>query len=877
MYQENHSKSIENPERFWKEQAKNISWFKEPVQILTQDEDDLYRWFKGGKLNISYLALDYHVEQGRGEQPALIYDSPVTSRKKTYSFRELRDEVAQFAGALKGLGVEKGDTVIIYMPMIPRAVVAMLACARLGAIHSVVFGGFAPHELAVRINDAKPKVILSASGGMEIQKLVTYKPFIDQAIEEAEHKPEKVVVFQREFYRAELKSERDVDWEELASQAQPASWVEVEATDPLYILYTSGTTGKPKGVIRDCGGYAVALKYSMAKVYNVQPGDVYWAASDIGWVVGHSYIVYGPLIHGCTTIVYEGKPIRTPDPGAFWRVIDEHKVKVLFTAPTAIRAIKKEDPNGEYRQKYAMKDFKYLFLAGERCDVATFSWAKELLGVPVLDHFWQTESGWPMLANMAGYGPMELKPGSAGKPVPGYSIHVVDSEGNKLGPNKEGNVVVQLPLPPGCLPNLWNNTPRFKAGYLKAFPGYYTSGDGGYVDEDGYVFITGRTDDIINVAGHRMSTAEMEEVVASHPTVAECAVVGFADELKGQVPVGFVVLKTNVSIAEEAIERALMQMVREKVGAIANFKKVSFIQKLPKTRSGKILRRSIRFIADGKPFPIPSTIEDPEALDVLKHIINSFNYNNIEVQLKGNTLIVSINRSQYSNAINLAMLKDLKKLLTYINTHHDVRSVILTSLDSKYFSSGLDFNELSNLGPDGLFKFSRDAQETLKLIRNCNKPIIAAINGEVHGSALELVLACHYRIASNDIPFAFPGANLGLSPGLGASQRLPIMVGRAKAMELLLLGGEFSAKEAQAMGLINQVVPKGQVQSAAESFLDRVNQNSMEFNSSIIQCLNAGFDTARDGYLEESQAFQTTFSSSFFKKRLKELNLLKQP
>jgi len=869
-YESDYKSSIESPELFWGEQAKALNWFQEPKEILSKNESGLYRWFKGGTLNTSYLALDYHVEQGRGDQTALIYDSPVANRKKQYTYLQLRDEVAKLAGALKGLGVEKGDRVIIYMPMIPRAAIAMLACARLGAIHSVVFGGFAPHELAVRIDDAKPKVILSASGGIEITRIIPYKPLIDQAIEEAEHKPERVVVFQRDFYKAELRGPRDLDWQEIADHAEPASWTEVQATDPLYILYTSGTTGKPKGVVRDNGGHAVALKYSMSHVYDVQPGDVYWAASDVGWVVGHSYIVYGPLLHGCTTILFEGKPIKTPDPGTFWRIIEEYKVKVLFTAPTGIRAIKKEDPNGMYFEKYDTSSLKYLFLAGERCDVATYSWSKELLGVPVIDHWWQTESGWPMLANLAGYGLIEPKPGSATRPVPGFNVQVLDGDSQPAPAGQEGSVVVKLPMPPGCLPTLWQNDARFKEGYLEAFPGYYFSGDGGYIDEDGYVFITGRMDDVINVAGHRLSTADIEEIVASHESVAECAVVGFGDDLKGQVPVGFVVLKQGVTIAEEVIEKALVQMVRDKIGAIANFKKVAFVQKLPKTRSGKILRKSMRLIADGKAFPTPSTIEDPEALEFMKHLINSFNYNNLEVVLKGNTLIVSLNRSKYSNSINLAMLKDLKKLLTYINNHDDVRSVILSSLDPVYFSTGLDFQELKSLGPEGLFEFSREGQNVLKALRDCHKPIVAAVKGEVHGSALELIMACHFRVAGKRVPFAFPGAKLGLVPGLGGTQRLPIMVGKAKAIELLLSGGEFSAHEAREMGIVNHVVEDAEVLPKAEQILKGINANSPQFNASILKCINAGVDADRDGFHEESEAFRDTFLSKHFQRRLQE-------
>ena len=613
-YETDYRRSIAQPAEFWLEQARQIDWFEFPPQGLSQDAEGHYRWFEGGKLNTSYLALDYHVENGRADQPALIYDSPVTGKQRTYTYRELRDEVALTAGFLRNLGLEKGDTAIIYMPMIPQAVMAMLACARLGVVHSVVFGGFAAPELAIRIDDAKPKVILAASGGVEISKSIPYKPIIDNAIDLATHKPESVVVFQRPGITAQLTPGRDHDWESLLAQAEPAGYVPLDATDPLYILYTSGTTGRPKGIVRDNGGYAVAMKYSMQYVYDIEPGDVYWAASDVGWVVGHSYIVYGPLIHGCTTIVFEGKPIKTPDPGTFWRVIQEHKVRALFTAPTAIRAIKKEDPNGLYKAKYDLPSLKYLFLAGERCDVATYEWAKDTLGVPVIDHWWQTESGWAMLANMAGYGLAPIKPGSASRAVCGYDLQILDPEGNEVGPNEEGAVVIKLPLPPGCLPNLWHDNERFVGSYLSAYPGYYLAGDGGHKDEDGYVFITGRIDDVINVAGHRLSTSDMEEVVAAHPAVAECAVIGIEEVLKGQVPVGFVVLKEGVTTEPAEIEAELVQMVRRKVGPIACFHKAIVVSRLPKTRSGKILRKTMRYLADGKPFTPPSTIEDPTVL-----------------------------------------------------------------------------------------------------------------------------------------------------------------------------------------------------------------------------------------------------------------------
>ncbi len=620
-YSQIYKSSLTDSEAFWKEQAEHINWFNFPKTILSHDENGLPIWYKGGKLNTSYLALDYHVEQGRGEQAAIIYDSPVTNTKEQYTYRELLDKVATFAGVLKSLGVEKGERVIIYMPMIPETVVAMLACARLGAVHSVVFGGFAAHELAIRIDDAKPKVLLTASGGKEINKVIPYLPIINAAIEEATHQVEACVIFQRKIIQAPLKEGRDYDWETLVNNASKHTYVEVDATDPLYILYTSGTTGQPKGILRDTGGHAVAMKNTMSWVYDTQPGDVYWAASDVGWVVGHSYIVYAPLIHGCTTILFEGKPIKTPDAGTFWRVIDEYKVKVLFTAPTAFRAIKKEDPNGRLHQEYDTSSLKYLFLAGERTDEATYHWLTKLLQVPVIDHWWQTESGSPMLANMAGIDLQKIKPGSASHPVFGFDIQILDKDGNQLPPNAEGVVAIKSPLPPGCLPNLWNDTKRFKQSYLSQFPGYYFSGDGGYIDEDGYFFITGRIDDIINVAGHRLSTAEMEEVLAAHPAVAECAVVGIASDLKGQVPVGFVVLKSGVIIEEHDLEKELIQMVRHKIGPVASFKRAVVTARLPKTRSGKILRKIMRHLADGKQFKPPSTIEDMSVLDELEDLM----------------------------------------------------------------------------------------------------------------------------------------------------------------------------------------------------------------------------------------------------------------
>ncbi|MBL7825748.1 MAG: AMP-binding protein [Saprospiraceae bacterium] len=618
-YQSQYNQSLIEPEVFWAAQAEQIKWYEAPKTILSTDENGLFRWFEGGKMNTCYLALDAHIEAGRGAQTALIYDSPVTQGFLTYSYDELLHETAKVAGALKSLGVQKGDRVIIYMPMIPQVVFAMLACARLGAVHSVVFGGFAAHELALRIDDAKPKVLLTASAGVEFDRIIPYKPIIDVAVMEAEHQIEHLVVYQRWMHKARLNNDRELDWSDWVANAPPAPCTPVDATDPLYILYTSGTTGKPKGIVRDNGGHAVALRYSMQQVYQVSPGDVFWAASDVGWVVGHSYIVYAPLLTGCTTILYEGKPIKTPNAGAFWRVIAEYGVKVLFTAPTGFRAIRKEDPECLLKLQYDISCLERLFLAGERCDAATLHWAQNLLQIPVIDHWWQTESGWPMLATPIENGQVfPIKPGSAGKPVPGFQIDILDADAQPLNPGEEGAVGVKLPLPPGCLPNLWNATDRFIDGYLSAYPGYYFTGDGGYQDEEGYTYITGRIDDVINVAGHRLSTADMEEIVAAHPAVAECAVVGIDNELRGQVPLGFVVLKTGTQIEEPILEMELVQMVRDRLGALACFKQAIVVKRLPKTRSGKILRRIMRLIADKKPYQAPSTIEDWSTLEEIE-------------------------------------------------------------------------------------------------------------------------------------------------------------------------------------------------------------------------------------------------------------------
>ena len=621
-----YQRALNDPDGFWAEAAEDIHWDKRWDRVLDDSRPPFYRWFTGGALNTCYNALDVHVEQGNGDRPALIYDSPVTDSVKVFTYLELRDAVATFAGALRTHGVGVGDRVIVYMPMVPEAAVAILACARLGAVHSVVFGGFAANELATRIDDALPKVIVSASCGIEVNRVVEYKPLLDEAIRLAQHKPAACLVLQRPQAPASMTAGRDVDWNEAVAAASPVPCVSVAATDPLYILYTSGTTGQPKGIVRDNGGHAVALKWSMKNVYGVDAGDVYWAASDVGWVVGHSYIVYAPLLKGCTTVLYEGKPVGTPDPGAFWRVISQHRVSVLFTAPTAFRAIKKEDPAGEYVRKYDLSRFRTLFLAGERCDPDTLLWAQDLLRVPVIDHWWQTETGWPIAANCLGIEALPVKPGSPTRAVPGYDVRVLDDQGRDLPAGEMGSITVKLPLPPGCLPTLWNNEEGYRKAYLEQYPGHYVTSDGGYCDEDGYLWIMGRIDDVINVAGHRLSTGAMEEVLAAHPAVAECAVLGVADALKGQLPLGLVVVKAGVETTEKELVPELVGLVREKIGPVADFKQALLVKRLPKTRSGKILRGTVRSMADGTPYKAPATIDDPAILDEIKEDLGRLGY-----------------------------------------------------------------------------------------------------------------------------------------------------------------------------------------------------------------------------------------------------------
>ena len=620
-YRELFQASLEDPAAFWAQAAEAVSWTTAPQRVLDDGNPPFYRWFPDGELNTCANALDRHIE-ARGDQPALIYDSPVTGTKRTYTYRELLDQTALFAGVLRGLGVGRGDRVVIYMPMIPEAVVAMLACARLGAVHSVVFGGFAGHELATRIDDARPTVIVSASCGIEPTRVVEYKPMLDHALQRAEHQPRACVIVQRDRLRCDLVTGRDHDWADLMAAAAPADPVPVCATDPLYVLYTSGTTGKPKGIVRDNGGHAVALTWSMQNIYGVGPGEVFWAASDVGWVVGHSYIVYAPLLAGATTVLYEGKPIGTPDPGAFWRVVSEYGVNVLFSAPTALRAIRKEDPTGSHIGRYDLSSLRHLFQAGERLDPDTYAWASEVLGIPVIDHWWQTETGWAIAANPVGVEQLPLKAGSPTVPMPGYDVQILHPDGSGCERGEEGAICIRLPLPPGTLPTLWGDDDRFEASYLCEHPGYYLTGDGGYLDEDGYLFVMGRIDDVINVAGHRLSTGQIEAVLAAHPAVAECAVVGVADEIKGQVPRGFVVLKSGAS--GDGLAAELIAAVRHSIGAVACFNTVDIVPALPKTRSGKILRKTMRGIADGRDEPVPSTIEDADVLEMLRPILRAW-------------------------------------------------------------------------------------------------------------------------------------------------------------------------------------------------------------------------------------------------------------
>jgi len=625
-FAEIHQRSIENAAEFWAEAAAGIDWDTPWDRVLDDSNPPIYRWFPGGRLNTCYNALDRHVENGRGDQAAIIYDSPVTDSQRRISYSELRDEVAVFAGVLASNGVNLGDRVIIYMPMIPEAIVAVLACARLGAVHSVVFGGFAPNELATRIDDAEPKAIVSASCGIEPTRTIEYKPLLDQALAMSTHQPERCIVLQRPQLEAQLTAPMDLDWQEAVAAATPHDCVMVDATDPLYLLYTSGTTGQPKGIVRDNGGHAVALHWTMKNIYDVDPGEVYWAASDIGWVVGHSYIIYGPLLHGNTTILYEGKPVGTPDPGAFWRVVSEHGVNCMFTAPTAFRAIRQQDPDGDHIEKYDLGSLRTLFLAGERCDPDTLHWAENKLGVPVIDHWWQTETGWSIAANCLGIELLPVKAGSVGPAAPGWEVRALDENGNDVAPGDVGAIACKLPLPPGSLPGLWNAEERFRSSYLETFPGYYETGDAGYIDEDGYIYVMSRTDDVINVAGHRLSTGAIEEVLAAHDDVAECAVIGAADAMKGQLPVGLLVLKAGAERDEADIAAEVVQMVRDQVGPVAAFKKAAVLGRLPKTRSGKVLRATMRKIADGEEYKVPATIEDPDVLDEVRTALQSMGY-----------------------------------------------------------------------------------------------------------------------------------------------------------------------------------------------------------------------------------------------------------
>ena len=626
LYTEAYEKSIHDPENFWGAAAEECHWYKKWDKVLDDSNKPFYRWFTGGEMNTCYNALDLHIDNGNGDKNALIYDSPVTNVKKIYTFNELRDETAKFAGALAAKGVTKGDRVLIYMPMIPEAAIAMLACARIGAVHSVVFGGFAANELATRINDAKPKVVVSASCGIEVKKKIVYKPLLDTAIDMADSKPVATIIFQRPMEKAPLVAGRDFDWDDVMAEATPHDCVPVLATDPLYILYTSGTTGQPKGVVRDNGGHMVALKWSMKAIYNIDEGDVYWAASDIGWVVGHSYIVYAPLFKGAATILFEGKPVGTPDAGTFWRVISEYKVKSLFTAPTAFRAIKREDPQGKMIKDYDLSNFEILFLAGERTDPDTLHWSEKHLNVPVIDHWWQTETGWAIAANCMGLHHFPVKPGSPTKAAPGWDVQVVDPDCKQVAAGEIGAIVVKLPLPPGTLPTLWQNDARYVEAYLDEFPGYYKTADAGYIDDEGYIYVMSRTDDIINVAGHRLSTGAMEEVLSDHPDVAECAVMGVEDQLKGQVPLGFLVLNAGVDRDPNEIIKEAVQMVRDQIGPVAAFKTATVVKRLPKTRSGKILRGTMRSIADKKEYKVPATIDDPTILGEIEESLGKIGY-----------------------------------------------------------------------------------------------------------------------------------------------------------------------------------------------------------------------------------------------------------
>jgi propionyl-CoA synthetase len=627
-FEQLYQRSLDDPSGYWGEIADEIDWYKSWDTVIDASAKPAARWFLGGTLNTCFNALDRHVIGGRGDQVALIYDSAVTDQVVTYTYRELLDEVARFAGVLDGLDVGKGDRVVIYMPMVPQAVIAMLACARIGAVHSVVFGGFAAKELATRIDDCGAKVVVSASCGIEVNRVIEYKPLLDAAIEVADSKPEHCVILQRPMAVAPMETGRDRDWEEEMADAEPHDCVEMLATDPLYILYTSGTTGQPKGIIRDNGGHAVALNWTMGAVYDVQPGEVYWAASDVGWVVGHSYIVYGPLLRGCTTVLYEGKPVGTPDAGAFWRVIADHGVVSMFTAPTAIRAIRQQDPEGELIAQYDLSAFRSLFLAGERCDPDTLAWSREKLGVPVIDHWWQTETGWAIAASCLGIDTPEIVPGSPGRPAPGWDLVALDPDGNELAPGEVGALCVRLPMPPSSTPSLWNAEERFVKAYLSGFPGFYETADAGFIDEDGYVHVMARTDDIINVAGHRLSTGALEEVLVSHPDVAECAVVGVADDLKGQIPVGFLVLKVGAAAGDDEVVSDVIASVRETIGPVAAFKSAVVVDRLPKTRSGKILRGTIARIADDAPWDMPATVDDPVIFDEIADALSTMGYPN---------------------------------------------------------------------------------------------------------------------------------------------------------------------------------------------------------------------------------------------------------